>query len=67
MARTTAPRVVPAVPSGEKPREPFDQAVKENLDRILGRLGGDRLAPLPASASQADVIAALNVIIARLQ
>ena len=67
MPRVPAPIVVPAVPRREAPREAFDEAVKANLDRVLGRVGGDRIEQLPASASLADVIAALNVIIARLQ
>jgi hypothetical protein len=44
----------------------FSEAVKERLELISGERGGS-IAPLPATASSADVIAKVNEIIERLQ
>lgn len=59
----------PAIPSVPKPgqdRFRFDTAVKERLEMI----GGDRMGkiePLPATATLADVIAAVNAMIEATQ
>lgn len=59
---------IPAVPTGATGgRQPFDQALKQNLEVVLGRLGpSDDLVALPDTATTAEVIAAVNKIIARL-
>jgi hypothetical protein len=57
----------PAIPSpltGSQPR--INQAVKERLEIISGERGG-RIARLPANASLADAIAALNRLLEVLQ
>lgn len=59
-------RGIPQVPRSGQPRDGFDQALKENLEVIMGQRGG-RIDPLPPDASLADVVAKVNEIIARLQ
>lgn len=63
-----AGRTIPTVPRSAlgSDRQPFDTAVKENLDLLLGRQGGT-IQALPAGATLAEVVAKLNEIIARLQ
>jgi hypothetical protein len=39
--------------------------MKQNLDMLTGRVGGE-LEPLPSTATTADMINAINTIIARL-
>jgi len=54
-------RILPA------PASPlFNEAVKESIETLTGLRGG-RIAPLPATASAADVVAKVNEIIDRLQ
>lgn len=65
-----AGRTIPTVPRSAlgTDRQPFDTALKENLDLLLGRqAGGSAIQPLPAGATLADVVAKLNELIARLQ
>lgn len=58
---------LPMAPGNEQvPRAPFDNAVKANLERITGR-NGPPLTLLSDSATLAEVISAVNIIIARLQ
>lgn len=40
-------------------------SIKQNLDLLTGRIGGE-IAPLPATATLANVITTLNAVIARL-
>ena len=47
-------------------RTRFDEAVRENLQIITGQRG-DRLAELPSTATQAEIIDKLNEIIRCLQ
>lgn len=63
-----AGRSIPTVPRSAlgSDRQPFDTAVKENLDLLLGRQGGT-IQALPSGATLAEVVAKLNEIIARLQ
>lgn len=60
----------PALPDTPKPSAPpaerfeFDARVRQTLEIITGRVGG-KIAPLPAGASQDEIIAKLNELIAR--
>ena len=44
----------------------FNDAVKENLEVIMG-FRGEKIKPLPGTASAADVIAKVNEILRTLQ
>lgn len=57
---------IPPVPRDSQPRGQFDQSVKESLETMMGRRGG-KIAPLPATATTADLIEKVNEIIAALQ
>jgi len=61
-------RDIPTVPRSAigTDRAPFDLAVKENLEILLGRRG-TVLEPLPLTASTDDIIRKVNAIIALLQ
>lgn len=61
-------RSIPSVPKSAlgTDRAPFDTALKENMDRLLGRIGS-QVQPLPASATLADVIAKVNELVERLR
>ena len=59
-------RAIPPVPRPGLPRAGFDQALKENLEAIMGQRG-EPIRPLADTASTADIIAKVNEIIARLQ
>jgi len=55
-----------AIPSPQANQQDINRAVKENLEQIMGqRL--DPIKPLSTGASNADAIAKINEIIARLQ
>lgn len=56
---------IPA-PVNDPQRMPFDRAVKECLEVIMGRRQG-RIKPLPAGASTDEIVAKINEIIERLQ
>lgn len=59
---------IPAVRTGRADLDAALAAVKQNLDSITGQArNSDRLAPLPPTASLADVIQRLNLITERLQ
>jgi hypothetical protein len=60
-----AKQVIPEVRSTDAYDFLFKKAVKDNLDQLTGVVGG-RIAPLPVTASLADVIAKVNEIVARL-
>jgi hypothetical protein len=59
---------IPTVNTGQFELDQFAAAVKQNLDAITAQARNvERLQPLPATATLADVIARLNAITARLQ
>lgn len=57
---------IPQVPREGQPRAGFDQAVKETLEVVTGRRGG-QVKLLADGASSDEIIQKLNEIIARLQ
>ena len=57
---------LPSVPGHGVRRWEFDARIKELLEILTGRRGGV-ITPLKSDASQADIIAKVNEIIARLQ
>lgn len=60
-------RPIPQLPPGtETARRKYDDAVRENMEIIMGQRGNG-LDPLPSTASTADIITAINALIARLQ
>lgn len=61
----TKKRAIPQVPQ-DPARQPFDQAVKENLEVIMGQRGG-RVEPLPPTATLPELVAKVNELIQRLQ
>jgi hypothetical protein len=59
---------IPVVTTGQFEVDQFAAAVKQNLDSITGQARNtERLQPLPANATLAEVIQRLNAITARLQ
>jgi hypothetical protein len=44
----------------------FDEAVKENLEAIMGFRGG-KIAPLPNAATTDEMVVKINEIIEKLQ
>jgi hypothetical protein len=59
---------IPTVNTGQFELDQFAAAVKQNLDAITAQARNvERLQPLPATATLADVINRLNAITARLQ
>lgn len=59
---------IPAVNTGEFELDQFAAIVKQNLDSLTGQARNvERLRPLPATATLAEVIIRLNAITARLQ
>lgn len=59
---------IPTVSTGQLELDQFAAAVKQNLDGITAQARNvERLQPLPATATLADVIARLNAITTRLQ
>ena len=59
-------RPIPDVPAGT-PLSRAVQALKENLQEIMGHRGGKPLAPLADTATTAEIIARINEIQDRLQ
>lgn len=57
---------IPRAPLPGQPRGRFDEVVKEVLDGITGQTTG-RIAKLPETATNAEIIAKLNELIDRLQ
>jgi hypothetical protein len=55
-----------AIPRPKPETDPAVAAIKENLEVLFGQRGG-RIAPLPETASTAELISKINEIIARLQ
>jgi hypothetical protein len=59
---------IPTVNTGQFELDQFAAAVKQNLDAITAQARNvERLQPLPATATLAEVITRLNAITARLQ
>jgi hypothetical protein len=59
---------IPAVNTGQFELDQFAAAVKQNIDSITAQARNvPRLQPLPETATLAQVIERLNVIVARLQ
>lgn len=61
-------RSIPAIPRSAvgTDRGPFDSALKENLEILLGQRV-DTVSPLALTATNAQIIAKINEVIARLQ
>jgi len=61
-------RAIPPVPksSAGTDRQPFDVALKENVETLMG-LRGEKIAPLKSSASLDDVINKVNELVGLLQ
>ena len=59
---------IPVVNTGQFELDLFASAVKQSLDAITAQARNvERLQPLPATATLAEVITRLNAITARLQ
>jgi len=59
---------VPTVRTGQPNVDRAFDAIKQNLDAIMGQTRGlDKLQPLPSTATLAQVITRLNEILARIQ
>jgi hypothetical protein len=59
---------IPTLNTGQIGLDQFAAAVKQNVDSITGQARNvERLQPLPATATLAEVINRLNIITARLQ
>jgi hypothetical protein len=59
-------RAIPGVPKELDKRALFDQAIKENLEIIMGRREA-RIEPLKTTATQDEIIQKINHILDRLQ
>lgn len=59
-------RAIPRAPAQGDDRRQFDQAVKENLEILMGQRAG-RIERIKQDATLAEVIAKVNEIITRLQ
>lgn len=57
---------IPKVPTDGEQRRPFDEAMKANLEIVIGHRGA-KVAPLKATATQAEIIAKINELILVLQ
>ncbi len=57
---------IPPVPKRGEDRARFDQALRENIEILTARRV-DAITPLEATATQAEQIAKINEVIARLQ
>lgn len=59
---------IPLVKTGQVELDNALQAIKQNLDAVTGQARNSAtLAPLPASASLADVIKRTNDLLSRMQ
>ena len=59
---------IPAVLTGKPDLDRALSSMKQNIDEITAQARNvERLEPLPATASLADVIERLNAVVARLQ
>lgn len=59
-------RAIPQAPKGQESRGRFDEAIKENLEIICGQRNS-KVDLLPDNASNAEIIAKINELIALLQ
>ncbi len=57
---------IPDIPPGDAAMRRVLYALKENVEVVTGRRGG-QVAPLASTATLADVISKLNELINRLQ
>lgn len=63
-----AKAAIPAVMTGKNDLDLALSSIKQNLDAITGQARNmQKFAPLPPTATLADVIARLNAVVARLQ
>lgn len=59
---------IPAVRTGKPDLDRALSSMKQNIDELTAQARNvERLEPLPATASLADVIERLNAVVARLQ
>lgn len=59
---------IPAVLTGKPDLDRALSSMKQNIDEITAQARNvERLEPLPSTATLADVIERLNVVVARLQ
>jgi hypothetical protein len=59
---------IPAVLTGKSDLDRALSSMKQNIDEITAQARNvEKLEPLPTTATLADVIARLNVVVARLQ
>jgi hypothetical protein len=59
---------IPAVLTGKPDLDRALSSMKQNIDEITAQARNvEKLEPLPTTATLADVIARLNVVVARLQ
>jgi hypothetical protein len=57
---------IPTLKTGDRQLDLFGEAVKQNLDALTGQQRNSKpLQPLASTATLADVIAAVNVLIER--
>lgn len=62
------PQAVPSLRTPDAQLARFAEAAKHNLDMLTGQHKNlPRLAPLAATASNAEIIERLNVLLARMQ
>lgn len=59
---------IPVLRSGNSEIDRFGEAVKQSLDSLTGQQkNAVKLLPLPATATNADIIARLNALLERIQ
>jgi hypothetical protein len=59
---------IPVLRTGNNDIDRFGEVVKQNLDSITGQQQNiARLSPLPGTATTADIIERLNVLLERIQ
>lgn len=59
---------IPAVRTGNAELDRAMSAIKQNVDAITGQArNSERLEPLPSTATTAEVVARLNLLLERLQ
>lgn len=59
-------RAIPQVPPGDMSRSGFDRAIKEDLEIIMGQRG-QRIEPLPSTATMEDIRLKVNELLDLLQ
>lgn len=58
---------IPDIPAGDPATRVVLQALKENIEILEGRRGGDKIVTLASTATLAQVITKLNEVINHLQ